>query len=361
MENEIKIKWSRILELMEREKIKGVLINKVSNFAWFTGGKINYVGLHTEIGVCKLLITKEKIYYITNNIEHPRINEEELGDYGFEPIVENWFGENFDEKIKKIISGKIGSDVFIPDYVQINLEKLHYPLLPEELERYKKLGRDASEVVTEVCKEIKQGEKEIEIAGKLSEKLWYKNIVPIVILIAGDERIERFRHPIPTENKIRKHVMIVLCGRRKGLIVSLTRFVYFGDLPNELRKRHLSVCKIDAIFINSTRRGKTIGEVFKEGIKAYEKEGFGNEWEKHHQGGPTGYLTRYFRATEKSEFLVKENQAYAWNPSITGTKSEDTIITTEEKPLIITEDKNWPLLKIEVNGEEILRPDIQIK
>lgn len=355
MENEIKIKWERVKKLMDEKGADAVLINKVSNFAWFTGGKINYVALHTETGVCKLLITKERIYYLTNNIEEPRISEEELKNYGFEPLIEKWYEEKFEERIKEIVKGKIISDT------NFNIEYLHFPLLPEEIERYKKLGKDATKIMTQLCKGIKRGEKEIEIAGRLSEMLWEKNIIPVVLLIASDERIEKFRHPFPKDKKIKKYVMVVLCGRRDGLIVSLTRIVHFGKLSEELKKKHLSVCKVDSVFINSTIKGKTVKEVFEKGIKAYEEEGYGREWEKHHQGGPTGYMTRYFRATFERDEIITENQGYAWNPSITGTKSEDTIITTEEKPIIITEDKNWPLLKIETDTGEVLRPDIMIK
>jgi Xaa-Pro dipeptidase len=362
MEKEIEIKWERLKRFFKEKELDGFLINKVSNFAWFTGGKINYVGLHTEIGVCKLLITENKIYYLTNNIEYPRISEEELKSSGFEPVIENWYEEKFVDRIRKLGCKLVGSDIeYFPSFIQFNIEELHFPLLPEEIERYKEFAKEASEIMTEVCKEIKSGEKEIEIAGKLSERLWSRNIVPVVLLIASDERIEKYRHPVPTEKKIERYVMVVLCARKYGLIVSLTRLVHFGKLSDELKKKHISVCKVDASFIKNTKKGTKISDVFEKGIKVYEDEGYPEEWKKHHQGGPTGYLTRYFRATKYTYELITENQAFAWNPSITGTKSEDTIITKENGQLIITEDKNWPMIKVEIEGEEILRPDILIK
>jgi Xaa-Pro dipeptidase len=363
MEKEIEIKWERVRRFLKEKALDGFLINKVSNFAWFTGGKINYVGLHTEIGVCKLLITENKIYYLTNNIEYPRISEEELKNLGFEPVIENWYEENFIEKIREIGCKYVGADIrdYSPTFVPFNIEKLHYPLLPQEIDRYKELGKRVSEVMTEVCKEIKLGEKEVEVAGRLSKKLLSKNIIPIVLLIASDERIERYRHPVPTEKEIERYVMVVLCARKYGLIVSLTRLVHFGKLSDELKKKHISVCKVDAVFINSTKKGVKISDVFEKGVKCYEEMGFPEEWRKHHQGGPTGYSTRYFRATKYTYDLIEENQAFAWNPSITGTKSEDTIITVQNQQLIITEDKNWPMVKVEVEDKEILRPDILIK
>lgn len=358
MNNELKIKWERIKNLLERENLTGILISKVSNFAWFTGGKINYVGLHTEKGAVSLFITKDKIYLISNNIEYPRIKEEELGDIEFEPVIFNWFENSEAESLKKLTNGKIGTDMPYLDFFHVDLETLHFPLTDEEIERYKILGRETSEVITEVAKEIYPGQREIEIAGLISYKLWERNIIPVVNLVAADERIEKYRHPIPTVNKIKKYVMIVVCGRRSGLIVSLTRIVHFGKISDDLKKKHNAVCLVDAVYINSTCKGKRIDEVFREGLKTYEKMGFPNEWKKHHQGGLTGYMTRYFRASEKIKQEIFENQSYAWNPSITGTKSEDTIITTDGYPVIITEDKNWPLLSIILDGKEVLRPDI---
>lgn len=362
MEREIIIKWERVKNLLDELNLNGIVLNKVSNFAWFTGGKRNFVGLHTENGASSLLITKRKIYLLANNIEFPRVFEEEVKNYNFEAVVEKWYTqENLKEKVKKITKEKAGCDCEWEGFIPVKIEKLHFPLTEEEIRRYKKLGKETSEVITEICKEVKSGEREIEIGGKISENLWRKNIIPVVLLIASDDRIKKYRHPIPTSRKVKKHLMIVVCAKRNGLIVSLTRFVHFGKISSQLKKKHESVCLIDAAFIMESLPGKRIKDVFEKGIEMYKKTGFAREWELHHQGGLTGYLTRYYRAYKTIEDEIITSQSFAWNPSITGTKSEDTIITTSGKPIIITEDKNWPLMKIEYKGERILRPFIMIK
>ena len=53
-----------------------------------------------------------------------------------------------------------------------------------------------------------------------------------------------------------------------------------------------------------------------------------------------------------------KGQAYAWNPSITGTKSEDTILVGKEINEILTEIEGWPLIKIEIEGRQVTRPAI---
>ena len=101
-----------------------------------------------------------------------------------------------------------------------------------------------------------------------------------------------------------------------------------------------------------------MGEVFAAGLGAYKEAGFGSEWRLHHQGGATGYATRDYKATATEKKIVELNQAFAWNPSITGTKSEDTIIAREERTEIITNTPSWPLIPGTFRDQTIGRPDI---
>jgi hypothetical protein len=56
--------------------------------------------------------------------------------------------------------------------------------------------------------------------------------------------------------------------------------------------------------------------------------------------------------------VVAAGQAFAWNPSIQGTKSEDTILAGETQAEILTETAGWPLLPLAVDGQTIMRPAI---
>ena len=93
----------------------------------------------------------------------------------------------------------------------------------------------------------------------------------------------------------------------------------------------------------------------------YAKTGFRDEWKLHHQGGATGYSGRDYKGTSNSKEIVELNQAFAWNPSITGTKSEDTIIALKDKTEIITQAADWPMLTIKYEDQVIQRPDIYIR
>jgi hypothetical protein len=57
---------------------------------------------------------------------------------------------------------------------------------------------------------------------------------------------------------------------------------------------------------------------------------------------------------------VTDGQAFSWNPTIAGVKSEDTFIVCNGKQQVISDSKSWPTRKAEVNGKVLERPDILV-
>lgn len=53
----------------------------------------------------------------------------------------------------------------------------------------------------------------------------------IVNLIATDERIYNYRHPLPTDKKLDKYAMVVLCGRKQGAGLPVTRRFTLAPSP----------------------------------------------------------------------------------------------------------------------------------
>jgi Xaa-Pro aminopeptidase len=150
----------------------------------------------------------------------------------------------------------------------------------------------------------------------------------------------------------------VLCGRKWGLVCSITRLVHFGPIPDELRRKAEAVSSVDTTFISATKPGATLGKIFLEAIQTYAKEGYPEEWHLHHQGGLAGYLPREITASRDSTILVQTGQVFAWNPSITGVKSEDTILIKEYGNESLTAIQGWPMIEVQLNGQTYLRPAI---
>jgi antitoxin VapB len=137
--------------------------------------------------------------------------------------------------------------------------------------------------------------------------------------------------------------MLVLCARQFGLICSITRLVHFGPLPDDLRQRADAVAQIDAAYIAATRPGASLAEIINLGQRVYAQTGFNDEWRYHHQGGVAGYEPREYLGTPTANEAVRVSQAFAWNPSVPGAKSEDTILVGESGTEIVTGVKGWPV------------------
>jgi antitoxin VapB len=205
---------------------------------------------------------------------------------------------------------------------------------------------------------IRPGMSEYEIAGRLAAEADSRGAQAVVNLIATDERIFTYRHPIPTDKRMERYAMLVLCGRRFGVVCSLTRLVHFGPLTAALRRKAEAVAQVDAAMIATTRPGRTLGEVFATAVAAYEAAGFGDEWQLHHQGGLAGYEPREIVASPGSPEVIRAGQAFAWNPSITGTKSEDTILVGEQSNEVVTSIPGWPMLEVSADDLTLPRPAV---
>src|SRR5205085_1101647 len=92
--------------------------------------------------------------------------------------------------------------------------------------------------------------------------------------------------------------------------------------------------------------GATLGELFDVLARAYEEQGFPEEWRRHHQGGLTGYRGREVFAVPGDATRLPEAGAVAWNPSVTGGgKSEDTALVTPAGVEVVTRTPDLPELE----------------
>ncbi|MDO8684537.1 MAG: M24 family metallopeptidase [Armatimonadota bacterium] len=358
---EIAEKERRARQLMKEQGLSALVLSTQVNFAWATGGGDSHVAISSEGGSASVVITPEARYIVCDNIEAGRIIEEEAAGLGFQLESYNWWDNRRQEIIERLAGGgKIGSDAAFPgaQIIESSLAPYRVSLTMEEVDRYRWIGANTAECMSEACRQIKPGMAEHEIAALLDQKIIARGMIPNVTLIATDERISKYRHPIPSDKKLEKYAMLVICARKWGLICSTTRLAHFGTLSDELRRKHNAVVEVDAAFIANTKVGADVASVFNAAKAAYAKTGFGEEWQLHHQGGPTGYLGRDYRASSATKDTVKMNQAFAWNPSITGTKSEDTIIALDGKTEVISMAKDWPYIDVNVNGGIIRRADI---
>ncbi len=335
----------------------GVLLSRADNFAMATGGRRNYIWTYGDVGSNAIFVPAEgRALYVGDTIEKPRIMDEELSGLDCGSVDYLWFTDSPAGAIAKRFAGKniVSDDGSIGKNVHGELAIIRALLTEGELEKFRILGKLAGEAMTATLDLIEEGMTENEIAATLvAEGLMRSCQVPVA-LIAADERIAKYRHPLPTQEPlmgpglqaraVRGYVEVVGCFLREGLVVSLTRFKRVGDLPAGVEEAYPRICAVDAAMQVATVPGRTLGHVFAACQQAYADYGFpANEWHNHHQGGSTGYAGRtcfgrpgetfpvldsFWPAKLKERFGmdVAFGSAFAWNPSASGVKSEDTFL-----------------------------------
>jgi antitoxin VapB len=325
-------------QLMEARGLDALILQQFPNFAWYTDGGDNRVDHASAVGVASVVITREREVVLTDNIEANRMRAEQTP--GFDVGEYRWFDGPSDSIRALAGRGTVGCDGDIPLDGALRLDaeiaRLRWVLDDEAIVRYESVGRETAEALEEAASALIPGMVELEAAAEVVAACRRRGLFSPVVLAAGDARISRFRHPLPSAAEFHQRVMLVVCAERGGLYANLTVFVHFEEPDADwIRRRDATERILRQLREESTRAGRTLGDVFADIETFYRDEGFGDEWQLHHQGGTTGYATREVIARPGSDVTIQEGMAFAWNPSVTGAKAEETFLLTEGGPRVI--------------------------
>ncbi len=203
------------------------------------------------------------------------MEEEGLKDLAYTLLEYDWFAHQEYELTTKIIPdpGKVGCDLSIYGLENVGeeIKKLRFSLTPAEIERYLWLGERTSRAIESVLLHLSPGQTEAEVTGELTRLLWKDRIDPVGYQAAADERAYRYRHPIPTERKIKQYLMLCVMARKWGLITTITRIAHFGKIPEKLRKQYQDNVFIECAMIAHTRPGVKVAHVFQKACHLYEE------------------------------------------------------------------------------------------
>jgi Xaa-Pro dipeptidase len=351
--DELESKQGTLVEWLHAQKLAGVLIRRNENVAWVTGGAVELRVLTPgETGVASILVTAAgKRFYFTTENEAPRLQDEEFGALDFEPVIFPWYADETLQTAQKLAAGPLASDTPQPGATTANLYSLRQSLSETEIARYKWLGAQTAAATVESLQAVEPGLTEYDLEAMTAANLLRRGILPSVYLYAVDERIYKYKHAVARGNRLKNYAMLNLCSRKWGLAISITRFVHFGPLPEELAVRFKSAAQVNAALLDASRPGATSADLFRVAQQAYTAEGFPGEEQFHHQGGPTGYGEREWVATPNGTQVVVNNQAFAWNPSIRGGKAEDTVLLRNGKMEWLTATPTLPAIEASVNGK----------
>jgi Xaa-Pro aminopeptidase len=366
MNNIIKGRIAKLREVIKRSDSEGILLSKTENIAYLTFGARNYITLNTTEGVSSILITADETYLITNNIEMNRLFKEEIPEeiHGLFTKVEfNWWESEYEKVFKLVSIRELMSDTgrYKTRNISADISAQRYILSEFEYTSLRELGKVIDDVFYANMPLLKPEMTEIEVQGLFFNEFLKRNFEPILILVFGTESAQMYRHNLPRTAKLEKSCFVSFCVVHRGLVVSSTRSILF-EKNDVLVAQHLKNCRIDAKIIVASRPGVVMSKLFPIMEAAYAVEGYDGEWKLHHQGGLSGYKSRELLCNPALKYTLQEGNCIAWNPTITGTKSEDTAIILKDKNEIVSypETSKWPALTFEVDGLTLRRPDIVI-
>jgi Xaa-Pro aminopeptidase len=345
---EVAYKLDLLRAAMQQTGARAVRLRGSDWFAWATAGGSNVVLLTAETGVAEVLVTRDEACILTDDIELERLRHEEVPP-GFTFHAAPWDQVEMNDNYVRSLADDTAVLSDVPRNGELPLPAAlrtrRLVLGAGEQQRYRQLGREASEAMTEVLRRARPDWTEFALAGAGAEALWRRGIEPALVLSAGAGRLPRYRHATPSQEVLGDRAMMVFCARRHGLYANLTRFVGFGTAATATVQNDLLT--VEATGLAAIRPGASLSAVYHALAQAYQHADRADALREHHQGGITGYAAREIVATATTATELLEGMAFAFNPSFQGVKVEDTFLLGPDGLENLTCDPAWPSVAVQ--------------
>lgn len=344
---------SSLRRLAAEQGAHTVVLRDPLNLSWFTGARwhvpqtLHMACFDVVISGLEGSPSSEQVRIVTNAIEAPRLRDTEFAGLPVEFDVVDWT----EDRSARLPSGPgVLSDLpGLPDGgidASSQLAAIRRVITAGQQDTLAGVCADLARITGRVVAAVRPGDTEQHIGGSLVAALLDEGIETVALFVGSDERISAHRHPLATSRPVQDRVMVACCGRRKGMVGTITRMASFRPLGEDAERYH-SLLRVEQSFLDASKPGAVLGEVFSEGAAAYGQNGFDPlEWRRHHQGGLTGFNPRELIANPGTTVEIATGMALGWNPSGAGFKVEDTVLVTDQGPSILTNDPEWPTLTV---------------
>ncbi|NUB93397.1 M24 family metallopeptidase [Haloterrigena sp. SYSU A121-1] len=350
-------KLTRLDEFMTERELSELWFLRPANFAWLTGGGNSTVDRAADVGVAALGYDGDAVRALTPNNEADRFREEELPS-GVPVETFDWHESSLGEAVARESADGAGADVpTVPGLESIDASRLRLPVTDRDRQVLERAGRATADAVETVAREVSPDDTERAAAGRLRDELWDRGLESPVVLVGGAERSQRHRHFTPTDEPLGDYALLTVVAVERGVNIAVTRTVDF-DAPSWLRERHDDASRVAATAMAATRDAAaaddgTAGDVFAEIERAYAAVGWEGEWQHHHQGGSIGFESREWIATPSHDAPVETPAPYAWNPTVQGAKTEDTVLISPTDVDVVTDTGSWPTAEYAAVDDEL--------
>jgi Xaa-Pro dipeptidase len=227
--------------------------------------------------------------------------------------------------------------------------------------RYQAIAEESARILTGLAEWVEPGMTERHVYAEMWKRYLENGFAGMFMFVGADERIQKYRHPVPSDKTIERVVIFAPTGIKHGLATLSTRMVYFGEPPQDIRKRHHAVATLQAAMLTETRPGARMNALLNRIFELYSDLGYAEETYNHFHGGPTNYRGSYPEPMQDADAIVEANSSFSYYLTLTGAKSEDLILVTEDETRIASLDSRWPMLDVSYQDNTIAIPDILVR
>ena len=353
--------------LAARESPAGLVLTRPASVAWATGGGGPPVDRSADVDLVWVVITPAGAGLITTEVEADRVAEEyQPARHGFTDLAAvPWYRpEEFVRAAEELAGAPAsrlagdGHPAFAVD-ASGDLIGLRLALSSPERDELRALGGDAAAALEDALTSWAPGERDLDVQARVAASLEGRGADAPVLIVGGDDRVRRYRHPMAVGAPARHLVMAVVVARRGGLHAAATRFACAGPLQPELRALRARVGRIERDVLAASRPASSYGRALSALDQGYAREGAAGGWAGHYQGGPIGFAQREFEIAPCQHdspwysTRIEAGHAVAWNPSLPGgAKAEDTYLVHTDRVERVTTGPAWPV----EDGDDVVPP-----
>lgn len=340
-----------------------LIITRRDNFAWLSCGGRAVASYVVPESPVLLVVAPGGKYAVGYTMDVPRTMDEELVGQGYEPVALPTFGKSPAEAALELAEGRVAADGPLPgaDDIGDAVVALHEPYTPQEMERYRALCQETGEILRDLAGWVEPGMTERQVFAHMWGLYLAHGFEGNCMFVGADDRIRRYRHPIPGDTPIKKVVLLAPAVSKWGLHALTSRMVTFGEPPEDMRRRYQAVARMQATIVAATRPGVRLSALLDLCLGLFESLGYPDERTNHFHGGPTGYRVSYAERCQDPDAVVQINTAFGWYLTVAGAKSEELILVDDQGAQIRSVDPEWPRLEIEVEGQTVAVPDILVR
>ncbi len=336
----------------------GLVLTGPAAVAWACGGLAPPVDRTAAVDLVWAVFTTGGAALVTTNVEADRIRDEyDPGAHGFAAFeTVPWQDPGAFVHAAERLAGAPASRLAADGHPAFGLDAsdeliaLRLALSAGERDDLADLGRDAAAALQAALSAWRPGERDLDIQARCAAQLEAAGADAPVLIVGGDDRLERYRHPMATGAPVQRLLMAVAVARRAGLHVAATRFAAAAPLPLSYASLRRRVLAVEAAVLSACRPGATYGVALAALAAGYARVGAPGGWAGHYQGGPIGFAQREFEiAPDQASSRwygepIAAGHAIAWNPSLPGgAKTEDTYLVTDGGLQPVTRAPGWPL------------------